>query len=596
MNNLAPTSPWQRSLFVGGSLALVLGLLYWARPVLIPVVLAVLLTFIFTPLVGLLQRWHLGRVPSSLLVVLLAVCILGGLTTGLIVEFKGLLADLPRHEDQIIKKIEQFQESGESSWWDQVRSAIENITEKIKGATSKSDQQPVPVQIETPGYWGLFQSVASPAMEGFLNTALVMVLVIFMLIHREDLRNRLIRLWGHGSLTRMTRLLDDASNRISRYLFMQVLINGGYGFVYGLGLFCIGVPYAFLWGVLTALLRYIPFLGAWIAAALPLLLSIAVLPGWTQPLLVLVLIGVLELVTVNVIEPLLYGQSISVSEVALLVAVAFWGWLWGPLGLLLATPLTACLVVLGRHVPLLESISVLLGDEPVLEPHAQFYQRLVARDPEEAGTLVEAYAQEHSLEEIFDKLLIPALILTKQSVENGELGSDDAAYIYQMTREVVDDLPLETPTAATSNGRPPLLVLGCPARDEADELALELFCRVLDPAKYRLEILSTKTLSAELLSRVEQEQASVLCIATLPPRGITQARYLCKRLQGYSGELHILVGCWGARENLEAISARLKPAGASHVGFTLRQTREQLQPLLPVLTSSERQPDLAPSS
>jgi predicted PurR-regulated permease PerM len=596
--NQLPSSPWQRSLFVGGSLALVLGLLYWARPILIPIVLAVLLTFVLSPLVGTLQRWRLGRVPASLLVVFLLVCFLTGLTVGLAAELKGLLADLPQHEGQILKKIEQIQESGEDTWLDRVRDALHNITRKIQGSLPRNDQQPapVPVQIESPGYWGVLQSVVTPAMEGLVNTALVIVLVAFMLIHREDLRNRLIRLWGDGSLTRMTRALDDASQRISRYLFIQVLLNGGYGVVYGLGLFFIGVPYALLWGALTALLRYIPYLGAWIAAGLPLLMSIAVLPGLTQPLLVLVLVLVLELITANVLEPLLYGQSIGVSGVAMLVSVVFWGWLWGPLGMVLAAPLTACLVVLGRYIPLLESVSVLLGDEPALEPYIRYYQRLVARDPDEAGELVEQYAHEHRPEEVFDQLLVPSLVLTKQGLEGGELAPHDAAFIYQMTREALDDLPLETPRTEAGDGRSAVLVLGCPARDEADELALELFGRLLDPAKYRLEVLSTKTLSAELVSRVEQEQAAVVCIASLPPHGINQARYLCKRLRAYSSELKILVGCWGVRDQPDTVRERLQPAGADYVGFTLRESREQLQPLLTVLANGERKPDLAHSS
>jgi hypothetical protein len=414
------------------------------------------------------------------------------------------------------------------------------------------------------------------------------VLVAFMLVKREDLRNRVIRLSGHGSLTSMTRALDDATSRISRFLLMQFLVNACFGVAVAVGLILIGVPYAALWGFLGACLRYIPYVGPWVACAFPLMLSLGVLPGFAPPFFVFGLFLILELGIANVVEPCLYGPSIGVSEVALLVAAAFWTWLWGPMGLVLSTPLTACLAVLGRYVPHLEFLAILLGDEPVLEPYAIYYQRLLARDQDEAAELVEESARARDPEEVFDTIFVPALSLARRNRERGQLSPADVDFIRDATAELLEESWLPQPISAEDGSRgageaPRITVFGCPARDELDELTLEMLERLLDQARCRFEVLSPEALTAEVLAKVGNDAVPAVCIGTLPPQSLAHARYLCKRLRGQFPKLKIVVGCWGWDGERNKLEQRLKDAGADQVATSLREARGQLVPLVQAL-------------
>jgi predicted PurR-regulated permease PerM len=582
------TSGWQRAFLISGSIVVIVAALYFARAVLIPFVLALLLAFILFPLVVFLQRRGLPRVAAVIIVVLLALGIVGGVGYAVAFQVRSLAADLPRHSQQIADKLVHVREASKDSWLDQVDQAIKKIDERVREATGPaSAPQPVPVRVESSSF-PLLQLVAGPAVESLMGTILVIVLVAFMLIKREDLRNRLMRLWGHGSLTSMTRALDDATTRISRFLLMQLVVNAAFGAAVAVGLMLIGVPYAALWGFLGTCLRYVPYIGAWVAFAFPLVLSVAVLPGWTPPLEVFGLFLVLELFISNVVEPWLFGRSVGVSEVALLVAAAFWTWLWGPMGLVLSTPLTAGLAVLGRYVPNLEFLSVLLGDEPVLEPYAVYYQRLLARDQDEAVDLVEEYAQAHDAKEVFDAVLVPALSLARRNQERGHLSRAELDLIRHATSELLEEtwLPRATPHAdATSDPTPQgqVTLFGCPARDELDELTLEMLQRLLDPARCRFEVLSPDALTAEVLAKVRAEDAAVVCIGTLPPQNLAHARYLCKRLRGSFPKLKIVVGCWGWDGDRIKIEQRLKDAGADLVATSLLEARAQLIPLAQIL-------------
>ena len=386
--------PWVNIL---GGVALAMAFLYWARDVLIPLALAVLLTFLLIPVVKWLQRLGLWRVPSVILVVILAGSLLGGIGWVVMLQLRNLANDLPRYENNIKGKIADLRQLGKGGLIERVQLSIQDIVSELHGerpeespaqgddTLTPASEKPIPVVVQQPSVlWqlpSLFESLA--------NAGLVVVLVIFMLIDHADLRNRLIRLAGYGRLTVATRALDEAVQRISRYLLMQSIINGSYGVAVALGYFLIGVPYAFFWGFLAATLRFIPYVGPVLAAAFPIVLSLAAFDGWVQPILVISLVLVIELVSNGIMEPLLYGQSAGVSQVALMVAIAFWTWLWGAVGLLLATPLTVCLSVLGRYVPQLEFLRILLADEPVLEAHAAYYQRLLAKDQDEAAAIVD---------------------------------------------------------------------------------------------------------------------------------------------------------------------------------------------------------------
>ncbi len=354
---------------------------------------------------------------------------------------------------------------------------------------------------ESSTFWPIPLAIG-PMVERFASAGLVIVLVIFMLIQREDLRNRLIRLVGYGRLTITTRALEEAGQRISRYLLMQTIINSSFGLAVGLALYLIGLPYAILWGFLAALLRFIPYIGPFAAAIVPSALSLAVFQGWLWPIVVVGLFLTLELLNNMVLEPLLYGESAGVSGVGLLVAIAFWTWLWGPVGLVLATPLTVCVVVFGKYVPGMDFIGVLMSDQPAMESNMSYYQRLVAMDQAEAAEIVEEHLASHPPEQIYDAVLIPALNYARRDRELGRLTDDGEQFVFRATREILEDLhsmmPKSSPEAVDAEKvamvdddltapLPQVRILGCPARDEADELALHMFRQLLDSTRYDVE-------------------------------------------------------------------------------------------------------------
>ncbi len=454
------------------SFAIVLGLLYSAKVILVPIALAVLLSFVLNPVVTRLQRLGVNRVGSVVLVALLAVLLFGGIGTGLTLQIRELSGQLPQYHENIVRKIAAFREAGKGNILEKVQDAVNVIKQRLaeKQDGKGTAPEPVPVQVVPSGF-SEFGKFAGPAAETFATAGLVIVLVVFMLIYREDLRSRMIRLIGHGRLLITTRAIDDANQRISRFLVMQLVINAGFGLALGLGLFLIGVPYALLWAALAAVLRFIPFVGSWLVGALVFVFSVAAFPGWTQPLLVFALFVVLELLTYQVMEPLIFGHSTGITPVALFIAAAFWAWLWGPIGLALSTPLTTCLVVLGKYVPHLEFLGILLGDEGLLDADIGFYQRLLARDQDEAVGLIEDYLQDHPAEAVYDDILVPSLVLAKRDRARGGLTMDDEQFIYRVIRDILDDiLPSQAPQPAgdeittTEHGGAQAIVLGCPAR------------------------------------------------------------------------------------------------------------------------------------
>jgi predicted PurR-regulated permease PerM len=571
--------------------------LYWAQKILIPIALAILLAFVLSPAVHALQHRGLGRVPSVLIVVTLAFAVLAGVGVILSLQIKGLANDLPKHEDTIVAKIAGLLGSGQQSSLGNLEDTIRDIAQRVRLQRGPPEKEPAPVRVIAATDYrqmlGQLRDAAGPAAEGLATTGLVVILVIFILVKREDLRNRLVHLIGQGRLIVTTRAIDEAAQRISKYLIVQLCINAGVGLVMAVGLFLLGIPYALLWGFLIALLRFVPFIGIWLAASVLVLFSVVVFPGWLQAALVVGLIALVEVVTANIIEPLLFGHSTGISSVALLVAAAFWTWLWGPIGLVLSTPMTACLVVLGKYVPPLAFFNILLGDEPVLEAEVTYYQRLLARDQDEAAELVETHLQDHSLETVYDEVLIPALVLAKRDRENGQLSRDQEQFILQATREVLNDLVLphqrtqckeKAAGVRREQGPPGVVVFGCPVRDAEDELAMEMLSALLQETCCRMEVLSAQTLSGELVARADQEHAALICISALPPSGLAQARYLCKRLRLHFPDAKIAVGIWGETEQVEKARQRLRAAGADAVGTRLLETRDQVVPMIQVLS------------
>jgi predicted PurR-regulated permease PerM/CheY-like chemotaxis protein len=566
-----------------GIIALVVAGLYWLQAVLIPLALAVLLTFLLSPVVGTLQRRGLGRVPSVLVTVLLALAILGGTGWTLTRQLVTLADELPQYSLNIHHRIADLRGASKGGSVEKVQQAVEDVVGELQqtGKVGGPGPKPLAVVLEPQSIFAHLPTL----LQALASAGVVTVLAIFMLLERRELRDRVILLIGYRRMTVTTKALDEAGVRISRYLLVQSLINGSFGVGVGLGLFLIGVPYAVTWGCLAAALRFIPYLGAFVALLLPLAVSLAVFPGWLQPTLVVGLLLVLELITGWMMEPWLYGQSAGVSPVALLIALTFWTWLWGPVGLLMATPLTVCLLVLGKHLPALGFIVVLMGDRPVIEAKARYYQRLLARDQDEAIDIVEAYVNTDGRESVYDAVLLPALYYAKQDRDRGLLSEGDAQFVGQATRDILDVLahdapaPSETDTGDLSVSEPgdtPVRILGCPARDEADAVALEMVRHLLDPARYRIEVSGTGMLTAEVLARVDLDRPALLCIGAVAPGGLSQARHLCKRLRSQYPELKIVVGRWGLHDEQETDRQHLLAAGADYVETTVLDTQRTL--------------------
>lgn len=615
MAKASPSATWERALVVLTRTVVsvvVVACLFWAQAILVPVALAIYLTFLLSPLVNALQRYRLGRIPSVLMAVVLVALVIGGIGWAVTSQVTSLLQGLPKYTDNIKAKIETLRAASHGSAWGKIDQMVREIEGELTAKPAAGDaaqrrgespatipalEKPTTVEPrpETPAWVGRLPSLLTSAAEFLGACALTIVLVVFMLLKREDLRNRFIWLVGHGRLTVTTKAVDDVGQRISRFLLMQVMINGSLGLVLGTGLFLIGVEYAFLWGFLAAILRYVPYVGMWIAALPPIALSFAMFEGWMEPVLVVGLFLLIELVYSNILEPRLFGQSMGVSEVALLIAAAFWAFLWGPIGLVLSNPLTVCLMVVGKYVPQFEFFTVLLGDEPVLDADVSYYQRLLARDQDEATQLVRTHVQAKSPEAVYDDLLIPALNFAKRDRERDQLTESDQEFVLHATREILEDIgerpsavssedPVESATGGVGEAAPPKVrLLGLPAHDDADRLALEMLRQLLNPAKWDMDVATVETLSAELISLAHEEQPTLICIGSLPPGGLAHTRYLCKRLRARLPNVKIVVGRWGLRGNLEQNQEELKEAGADHSGTTVLETRSHLDAWLPVL-------------
>jgi predicted PurR-regulated permease PerM len=580
----APTrlTPWIT--FAGCVLVIVV--LYWAQAVLVPIALAILLTFVLTPPVSWLERW-IGRVPAVLVTVSLVFTVLGLAGWGLARQMDHLAQDLPRYRVNILAKIADVRGAGQGGSVQKLQETIDDIKTDLGKSEAPRGPAARRVVIATEQLAGYSTFEWLGPVIGPLGTAgLVLAMVIFMLLERRDLRDRLIGLFGHGRLTITTRAFDEAGTRVSRQLLMQSLVNLVYGIVAGVGLYVLGVPYALVWATLGAALRFIPYIGPVVGAGAPILVSLAALEGWAGPLWVIGLFVVLELFTNLVLETVLYAGAAGVSQVALLASVAFWTWLWGPLGLLLATPLTVCLVVLGKHVPGLEFVGLLMADTPALAPEYGYYQRLLARDQSEAADLIERHIKSQPPRSVYDALLLPALNYAERDRLEERLSVEEETALIEATRELLADaaesirsLEPEPPAAEESlvhGPREPLRVLGYAINGTADELALGMLAHVVDDLPILLEITGARLQGSELVSLVKAQGVSVVCLADLPPSPPSKTRYLVKRLHTALPEVRILVGRWGPPALADESTHVLRDAGAVLVAATLAETRAYL--------------------
>jgi len=424
-------------------LAVVILILYFARAVLIPLALALTLNFLLAPMVTWLQRLRMSRVLAVAVVMLVSAAVVGEMGWVVSGQLLQVASNLPKYRQNIRNKIEALHLAPESALGRAAVSVKEIDAEFVESPTTRPAQTgpqapatlkagapqvdstvpTIPVQIITPPATGLryLGQLLSPLLKPLGTGGMVIIFTVFILIKQEDLRDRFLRLAGVAQLHAMTLALDDAAQRISRYLLMQFVVNACYGLCFGIGVLLIGIPNALLWGVIAGLFRIVPYVGALAATAFPLVLALALFHGWGPPVLVVLLFAVLDLVASNVVEPWLYGAHTGISSLALLVTTVFWTMLWGWAGLVLAVPLTVCAIVLGRYVPRMSFLHVLLGDETALSVEAQFYQRLLALDQEDARGIAMNFLKSHSLESLYDQVLIPALALAEQDRHKGGL-------------------------------------------------------------------------------------------------------------------------------------------------------------------------------
>jgi predicted PurR-regulated permease PerM len=571
---------------------LVVAVLYWAQAILVPMAIAILLTFVLTPSVRTIERF-VRRPAAIAFIVLVTFTVAGGASWAVARQLSGLAESLPSYRANIRAKVADLRNAGRNGSMEKVQRTIEEIQEDLDDAppSGRREEPIVVAPSQVSSLWG-FPSWISPLIEPLSTASLVLILVIFMLMERQDLRDRLIGVIGSGHMASTTRAIDEAATRVSRYLLMQTIVNAIYGVAVAVGLYFLGVPYAILWGTLGAVLRFIPYVGPLFAAGAPILVSLAASPGWEQPLYVIGLFAVLELFTNMVLETLLYAGAAGVSQVALLVAVAFWTWLWGPIGLLLATPLTVCLVVIGKHVPGFEFVAMLMADTPPLKTDLRYYQRILARDAAEAAEILDAHAAEQGVNTVFDGLMLPALTWAERDRIDGRLSPEEESAVIEMTRELLEDPTVLTDPAPSAKGdradmsAAGVTVLAVPASNEADVLALRMLAAISAPLPLTLDIRSTHMLASELVSEVRRSGARVVCIADLPPSAPSKTRYLVRRLRSAVPDVKIVVGRWAPAEFADESVVPLREAGADFVGTTLAESRDHLRSLIPHAVST----------
>jgi predicted PurR-regulated permease PerM len=558
--------------------AVTVAALYFGREVLVPLALAILLSFLLAPLVLLLRRVRFGRVPSVLAAVLVAFTVICGIA-GLIGDQVATLAgNLPRYESTISRKIQSVQDTAAgSSLVERATTMLGDLRQQISRsenagkraasaaeAASPTDQQkPIPVEIHSPPAAPLevIRTVVGPVWGPLATAGIVIVFVIFILLQREDLRDRFIRLVGARDLHRTTEALDDGVSRLSRYFLTQSAINATFGIVIGIGLFFIGVPNPVLWGILAMLLRFVPYIGPVIAALFPAALAIAVDPHWSMLFWTLGLFAVVEPIMGQAVEPLVNSRSTGLSAVAVVVAAAFWTWLWGPVGLLLSTPLTVCLVVIGRHVERLQFLDVLLGDRPALAPEQSFYQRMLAGDPDEAAHYAEEFLKQKPLAAYYDEIAIPGLALAQLDVERGVLDHEHRVQVKEAVEELIDNLsdhadrppgsddadePASTAGISVERASPTVLCVA--GRGSLDEAVSAILMQLLEKHGIGARAVSNREASPANVYRLDATGIGTVCLSYLASGGFANARYLVRRLRRALPGARILLGLWTQAE------------------------------------------------
>ena len=610
--------------------AVIVAALYFGREILIPIAIAVLLSFVIGPLVALLRKLRLGRIPSVGVAVLLLLTVVAGLGGLIGMQVADLSTGLPRYQRTIAQKAENLKAGPLGDLAGYLRS-INHTIQQAGAPDHKPEEKPAekppsgkpapppsvqnpdkPVLVEVrdrdPSPVELAEKVLSPILSPLATLGIVFVVLIFILVQREDLRDRMIRLVGSSDLHRTTVAMDDAARRLSRFFLVQLALNAGFGLVIGIGLWLIGVPNPILWGIFTALMRFVPYIGAFLSALLPLMLAAAVDPGWNMVLATAALFIVLEPLVGQFIEPLLYGHSTGLSPFAVLVSALFWTWLWGPVGLLLSTPLTVCLVVLGRHVDKLEFLDVLFGDRPALTPVENFYQRMLADDPDEAQELAEVILAQCSLSSYYDEVALKGLQLAATDARRGVLTESQLDRIRVGIAGLIEDLsdrvdaapeakptlagrllsgrqdeegPCEAAPAVPDAPAPDALpedwrregaVLCVAGRGPLDEAASMMLAQLLHKHGFGTRVVPFEAVSRAEIGSLDTSAARMICISYLEISGTpAHLRYLVQRVRRRAPEAQVLVGLWPADDAVLSDPGARTSLGADHYAVSLRE-------------------------
>ncbi len=575
-----------------------------AAEVLKPLALAVLLCFVLSPVVAFLEHRRIPRAPAVILTVLLALGGIGGVGYVVYSQLDQMADDLPKYEEKVAQKLNRFNAGGSSKLTN-----LENVGRDLKAKLGKGPQQgdsdqpnddaEIPkVQVVTkPTIGQQVGETVGPFLEVVGSGAFILILVLFMLMNREDLSDRIIQLFGRRRVTLTTRTMDEVGQRISRYLGIFATVNSAFGLIVGIGLWAIGVQYAALWGFLAAALRFIPYIGPGTAFALPLAFSFATADDLSQPLKVAALFGVMEIAANSFLEPIIYGKTTGISALGLLVAAMFWTWLWGPLGLLLSTPLTVSLAVVGKYVPALGFFSILLGEEAELPQDVRYYQRLLALDQDGASEIVEESLKTHPRAEVYNEILIPALSKAERDFAREELDDREHAFAWRVSSDIVTELdgtpdvtlttaPLSPPATRGQETLQPYKIVGIPANDASDALVLRMLAQLLAPTGTTVEVLSEQVGPMALLDSIASAEPDLIVLSHLPPVGLTPARYLARRIRARFPETPILIGRWGDPGDPKALAARLSESGSNEVVFGLPEARDKILTLIKPKTAT----------
>lgn len=616
MSSLAPEQSPQDSFrrFIAlASAALVVAILWAGQTVIMPLAFAALLAFLLSPAVGRLMRWGLNKIVAIILIVLAGFTILAALGSLVALQTLNLAVELPAYERNIREKIAAIQTPQTPVALERTTEMFKNLQREIAGrkaegeAAQQANGEPEPVRVrvaaEERSGFEVMSSYTGPALRLLGFGVIVIVLFVAMLVGREDLRDRFIKVVSAGQLNLANQALDDASRRVSRYLLMQLVVNATYGIPVGIGLYFIGIPNAPLWGLLATLLRFIPFLGPWIAASFPMALAVAVDPGWTMVLYALLLFVVMELISNNIIEVWLYGVGTGISNLALLVAAVFWTSLWGPLGLVLSTPLTVCLLVLGKHVPDMRFLSTLLGSEPVLDPPSQMYQRMLARDSDEMTDLATDFIRQRSVTAFYEEMLLPALLMAEQDRHRGALAEVRQQFIFRAGRDLIEELERRAESEKKGEpdepDRPPEetpLIWGVPASDDADEMVGLMMRHLLRDRGFRTIVSPIASSPEEQAETLNQEVPAAAFVSALPPSALGAARRACRRIKATSPNLPVVVGVWTRQATTTDLTDRLQHARPDAVVTRLQDAIAEIERLARerTATSSSTQADDAP--